>query len=37
MNEIEKKIRDNANKAFENALIDEQKDFEEKKEELDEE
>ncbi len=29
MTEIEKKIRDNANKAFENALIDEQKDYEE--------
>ncbi len=29
MAEVEKKIRDNANKAFENALIDEQKDYEE--------
>ncbi len=38
MAEVEKKIRDNANKAFENALIDEQKDFEEdNKEDGDEE
>jgi len=38
MGEIEKKIRENANKAFENALIDEQKDYEEdNKEDGDEE
>ncbi len=38
MSEIEKKIRENANKAFENALIDEQKDYEEdNKEDGDEE
>ncbi|MCR5185919.1 MAG: recombinase RecA [Clostridia bacterium] len=38
MGEVEKKIRENANKAFENALIDEQKDYEEdNKEDGDEE
>ena len=38
MSEVEKKIRENANKAFENALIDEQKDYEEdNKEDGDEE
>ena len=38
MGEIEKKIRENANKAFENALIDEQKDYEvDNKEDGDEE
>ena len=37
MGEIEKKIRENANKAFENALIDEQKDYEEDNKEDDDE